>query len=144
VWLDCASAIDGAATLGKVFKLDRVENRIRDIIQREPGTEVPYLCAEFHGCSERADVEEYESAEGELIVNMLWAEGLGDSPCWDLAGHVDRLVQALEADRTRGGLVFKWWFKGADGTEDLLRPYRLARLRFGYEYAPLPGARITG
>ncbi len=142
IWLDAVGALEAEAALGRCH-VDREGNRVRDILSgRIPRPQLPYIAAEWSSDRERPGTEEYEDADGVIAVTVLLEEG---SPprAWEAVRLKTIIVQALEADRTRGDLVVVWWHRGGRHTEDVIRPFRLVRLEFCYELHPEPGSRIS-
>ena len=144
VALDAAGAIEAEAALRGLY-LDRQENRLSEILAGGglPAGRLGYCCFELGRVREARGPEEYEYAEGELIVNLLSREGAGESGTFELARVAELVVQALDADRSRGGLCVSWWFKSSENTGAIMRPWRAALLRFGYQYGAEPGARVS-
>lgn len=148
IWLDLANALDGEAALasGKLFYIDRQENRLREILRGNVSYQrgaLGYISAEWGGYQEVPGPDEYEEDEGTLYLHVLIHEDQFKRGGWDLSRICETIVQAAEADRTRGDLCWLWRYRGPEPSRDVLRPWRLAVLRFGYKFTSAPAARVS-
>ena len=143
VWLDCASALDGAAALAPVF-IDREECKVVEISRGKAANQrLPYLGAEWGGEVNDLDVEETDYATGKLVLSLILRDDPRKARQWELDRWVKLIVQTLAADPTRGNLVFKWKYRGTETPGGIIAPLRVALITFEYEHAPVPAARVA-